>query len=124
MNASGTPPLFTKDVFAPYYELDAEGATLLVGKLLRFFLEKCDLVQRGLSAAQANGDLKLFQAILHRYKSMTANVGALALNEKIKELEKQSQQGGFSLDPSIVRELDQLLSQTKVLLEEHLRSLV
>lgn len=81
------PAAIDRQVLTQYRELDPSGASGLVARLMRIYLDSSRALLGRAEAALAAGDAAALQHAAHPLKSSSANVGALTLAELCRQLE-------------------------------------
>jgi HPt (histidine-containing phosphotransfer) domain-containing protein len=111
-----TPPVWTKKpqasgpqsppldmhTLAQLNELDPQGSSRLIERVLRAFQASAARMWPQVEAAQAGGDLPAIRLVAHTLKSSSASIGALELSKHCAQVEASIRTGALAnLDTEI-----------------------
>jgi HPt (histidine-containing phosphotransfer) domain-containing protein len=85
--ASARVAVLDADALARLRELDPQGQSRLLERVLRAFESSASRLARQFTEARAAGDMQGVRHVVHTLKSSSASIGALALSQLCAEIE-------------------------------------
>src|SRR4029077_10592428 len=102
-------------------QLQKEQRSDIVQQVITLFFKGAAGLLQDLERGAANHDASLLHKASHALKSVSANVGAIALSWRCKELEAMAQSGIVSDAASIVRAILEEYRMAEILLSDRLQ---
>src|SRR5262249_34080560 len=118
--AMGPASAIDGEVLASLTQLQRQGQPDILQEVMRlFFKGAADLLQ-GLGEGRGSGDAALLYRASHALKSVSANVGAVALSSRCKDLEALAKSGTVPDAPRMVRAIGEDYRVVQAILSERL----
>ena len=114
------PAVLDRDALDRLRELDPQGTSRLLERVLRAFASSAERLARQFGDARASGDMQGVRHVAHTLKSSSASIGALALARLCAEIETAIRAGALAALPerldAMDRELEAVLQAVQPML--------
>jgi HPt (histidine-containing phosphotransfer) domain-containing protein len=108
--ASACAAVLDADALARLRELDPQGQSRLLDRVLRAFESSASRLARQFAEARAGGDMQGVRHVVHTLKSSSASIGAVALARLCAEIETAIRSGSFGALPDRLDAMDRELT--------------
>ena len=115
-NNAGDPRL-DHDALANIRALDDDDSSTVLDEVIGIYLDEAPTQLERMHRALAGGDAAELGRTAHAFKSASFNVGATALGELCKQLEKQGKADDLNSATTLVRSIERMYLQVKPLLQ-------
>jgi len=108
--ASARAAVLDADALARLRELDPQGESRLLERVLRAFESSAGRLARQFEEARTAGDMQGVRHVVHTLKSSSASIGAVALARLCTEIETAIRAGAFGSLPDRLDAMDRELA--------------